>query len=717
MTPSPILPTIKTRGRSTGTTFTTASVTPGANKLQLLYVWSQAAVAPNAPTVTGNGLTWVQVATIVFGTTRRLTLFRALGASPSAGTISIAFAGQSQTAGLWRLTEFAGVDTSGTNGSGAIGGSNTGSGASGQGASIDSGTPSDGNAQLSSAVVHLAAEQTTPNFVPELTDWISGDAAGMIEQWGGDGWTDSISCGWGTSSAWGGIAVWLVPNVLLGSGPSDWPRIFLEFSESKPWDPIQIWHDVVDDLRQFSVGYGRSFELDRFETGQQSYTLDNSSGDYRISNTSGQWFGKFKVMRRMRFGYVWNGLRTVKAEGFVQQVVPTRSNDWGEVRVACVDALEVLARRDMTPGTAVLTTAFGSNADLRYTARGSSGSVDGSLLGVQYGGGLMAPGGAGEGITIEYASGGSNPPIDPADVDVTGNAIRVTLQQPTGQAQNIMNAINANGPASRLVSVTLAPGSNGSGFAGTMSPTPLVGGFPQQAAGARVVAVLESIGFPGWMRDINAGTRTIQAMSFNASDHAKALGHLQDIGMTELGAVFINAIGRLVFQDANARAGASVQGTFTDDPVTDAGALEYAAVVPGDDTALLFNNIVVSRQNGATATATDTQAQLDEYLQRDYSLTTILSSDAQLSTIASALLAKYKDPKTRYQAIVLEPIAGDGVWDKISFLEISSKITVKEHPPGSSAQSIDCFIEHVQHEGDASADPYKWRTTWQLSPA
>lgn len=111
-------------GQSGGTSFVTASITPGANKLMILGVRNAlAAGVPNVPTVTGNGLTWVQIATVLdtAGTgTRRLTLFRALGASPSAGTVTIDFAGQTQANGDWTIEEFDNIDTSGTNGSGAV---------------------------------------------------------------------------------------------------------------------------------------------------------------------------------------------------------------------------------------------------------------------------------------------------------------------------------------------------------------------------------------------------------------------------------------------------------------------------------------------------------------------------------------------------------------------------------------------------------------------
>ena len=101
---------------------TTASISPTANRLVLAAVLNADTTTPATPTLAGNSLTWVQIATILFDTIalplKRLTLFRAMGASPTAGSVTITAA--SSTGWGWSIAEFADVDTSGTNGSGAI---------------------------------------------------------------------------------------------------------------------------------------------------------------------------------------------------------------------------------------------------------------------------------------------------------------------------------------------------------------------------------------------------------------------------------------------------------------------------------------------------------------------------------------------------------------------------------------------------------------------
>lgn len=110
-----------------GSSYSTASITPGSNRLVLVEVSTRtnASVTPNTPTLSGNGLTWVQIGSSVDwdtgGTSRKRTsLFRSMGASPSTGALTFDFAGQSQTHCAWTVDECTGMDTSGTNGSGAI---------------------------------------------------------------------------------------------------------------------------------------------------------------------------------------------------------------------------------------------------------------------------------------------------------------------------------------------------------------------------------------------------------------------------------------------------------------------------------------------------------------------------------------------------------------------------------------------------------------------
>lgn len=99
----------------------TGSHTPGANKLQRLRVYTADFTAPSAPTVTGCGLTWVQMATPqAIPGNANITEFRAMGPSPTTGVLTIDTHGGNPACCYWSWAEWDGTDISGTNGSGAI---------------------------------------------------------------------------------------------------------------------------------------------------------------------------------------------------------------------------------------------------------------------------------------------------------------------------------------------------------------------------------------------------------------------------------------------------------------------------------------------------------------------------------------------------------------------------------------------------------------------
>lgn len=107
--------------------YITASHTPAPNKLQLLSVVARTNISVDtvAPSVTGNGLTWVLVNDIVYDTTsasrKRLSVFRAMGAAPTTGATTITYSGQVQTDAFWTITEFSDVRVvAGDNGAAAV---------------------------------------------------------------------------------------------------------------------------------------------------------------------------------------------------------------------------------------------------------------------------------------------------------------------------------------------------------------------------------------------------------------------------------------------------------------------------------------------------------------------------------------------------------------------------------------------------------------------
>jgi len=123
--------TLLTEGNSEtdGTSFSTASISPSADKLLLVDVAAEAVSANGnpLPTLSGCGVTWVVERSLIGSAGgggggeqySRQTLFRAMG-TPTTGVLTIDFGSDNQTAVLWSVCEKGNVDKSGANGSGAI---------------------------------------------------------------------------------------------------------------------------------------------------------------------------------------------------------------------------------------------------------------------------------------------------------------------------------------------------------------------------------------------------------------------------------------------------------------------------------------------------------------------------------------------------------------------------------------------------------------------
>ncbi len=109
------------------TSFNTASASPGANRLQLLAVavdYDAAVASPPSCTVSGDGLTWVQIAAYSYWPDganfwNAVYLFRAMGASPTTGALTVTL-GANPWNWAYSWTEATGMNTGGTNGSAAI---------------------------------------------------------------------------------------------------------------------------------------------------------------------------------------------------------------------------------------------------------------------------------------------------------------------------------------------------------------------------------------------------------------------------------------------------------------------------------------------------------------------------------------------------------------------------------------------------------------------
>lgn len=108
---------------TSATSANTASISPGANKLDVVFVaWKRTGANVDIPTVSGAGGTWVEINHFTNNdgaSIRGVAMFRDISASPGSGALTITFSEAKDNFG-WSVDEFTGTDISGTHGSGAI---------------------------------------------------------------------------------------------------------------------------------------------------------------------------------------------------------------------------------------------------------------------------------------------------------------------------------------------------------------------------------------------------------------------------------------------------------------------------------------------------------------------------------------------------------------------------------------------------------------------
>lgn len=167
----------------------------------------------------------------------------------------------------------------------------------------------------------------------------------------------------------------------------------------------------------------------------------------------------------------------------------------------------------------------------------------------------------------------------------------------------------------------------------------------EEKSGARIERVLDlpEVGWPSELRRIDPGQVTVAA---NPVDESRGvLGYLQSIAGSDPGDVFISRDGYLEFDD---RTRAARSDTFVQFGGT---AIPFDAVNVSYGAEQLFNEIVLTRQNGGTVTVSD-ELSVSGYGVRTWDITdSQVSTDAQLVDIGLGLAGKYSRPQYRFDSV------------------------------------------------------------------
>jgi len=225
-----------------------------------------------------------------------------------------------------------------------------------------------------------------------------------------------------------------------------------------------------------------------------------------------------------------------------------------------------------------------------------------------------------------------------------------------------------------------------------------------QTTGTRIGKILDSIGWPTGMRDIDTGQTTVQA---DPGTLRTSLAAMQTVTSTEYGSLYMDGFGNLVFQD-RALTSSSVAGTpveFKDDGT---GISYNNAVWKLDDT-LVFNKVSVTR-TGGTAQVAFNQASIDKYFLHSYQEQNLLmETDTEALNNARAFLASRQETSIRCDAVTLDLYTANydaGITAALD-LDFFDPITVTTTQPGSSTLTKTLQVFGVSHD----IKPSNWKTT------
>jgi hypothetical protein len=223
-------------------------------------------------------------------------------------------------------------------------------------------------------------------------------------------------------------------------------------------------------------------------------------------------------------------------------------------------------------------------------------------------------------------------------------------------------------------------------------------------SGTRINEILDEIGWPSSMRDVDAGLTTMQADPGTART---SLAAMNTVTLSEYGALYVDASGSLVFQDRTVTA-ASIGGTPTlfNDDGTNIG--YFNALWRLDDT-LVYNAASITRTGGTAQIATDA-ASIAKYFTHSYNQQGLLmQTDAAALDYAQAYVASRKETSIRCDAITLDLYTDNYNAGIIAALDLDffDPITITTNQPGSST-----LTKTLQVFGVAMAiTPNSWKTT------
>ncbi|WP_204064183.1 hypothetical protein [Planobispora siamensis] len=233
-----------------------------------------------------------------------------------------------------------------------------------------------------------------------------------------------------------------------------------------------------------------------------------------------------------------------------------------------------------------------------------------------------------------------------------------------------------------------------------------------ELSGARVNRILDSLGWSALDRVISTGNSAMQGTTLEGD----GLSELQTVADSEIGELYIDGAGRVVFRNRQALVSetrsTTVQATFGGDP----GELPYYKVGISYDDTMMANRVKATREGGAEQVAEDTDS-IDEFEAHTFERSGLAHvSDGETLSWAQWLLHLGKEPELRFDEITIRPIKDEtSLFPQVLSREIGDRIAITRRPPGGGDVVYrEVFIRGIEHTIEGG---HRWETRWILQSA
>jgi hypothetical protein len=236
---------------------------------------------------------------------------------------------------------------------------------------------------------------------------------------------------------------------------------------------------------------------------------------------------------------------------------------------------------------------------------------------------------------------------------------------------------------------------------------------PNMTADTRIGRVLDVIGWPTALRDLQAGKSLLNRAPFN--ENTSVLTLLQDWAGADGGLVYMGDDGKVVFRNRHDRLINSITPTWTFDCAASTGVEEGLEWVLSDDD---ITNVVNLEYADGSKVQIRNDASIAEYGEKPTDLSPDVVSNDEARDAADWFLFQYAQPRIRVSTVTIYPTAGDDatLWSAAVGAEVGQVIRLANLPANAPASQLDYIIESISHDITRNGGALDWRTSFDVSP-